>query len=1438
MMAAIISWEQFLTCNIDTRGIQFKFEDLCRQLFVNEFLAENKKQRHLHCNPNNPGLESEPVYDEKNERWIGYQAKFFEKNTDYSQIMDSVENIVKYYKGKVEHVYLFCNKALTTSCESYINIVKKLEEAGITLEPITDVTILDMVRKYSYLGLYYFDQNFLNMKWLENHTQEVLSKLGERYNDEFNIDTRASLYLSLFVHDDRALQYFNEKKSTLLKKVDELGWRYDSYAEYQDKIREAINQLEVIGTDTILNVLQWDNRIKEAVKEDIDDFEKQMSECKEQRARLLTKLREKNSHDSSEELNRIEDKIDKLYTLIELASGLQIQEIEKAVLQGKFLFVEGKAGVGKSHTFANEVLELLTKKQYALLMLGGDYLDDCPIQEQIASNLRINYSFEELIDILEVWGSVNNCIVPVFVDALNETWNLTLWKNGIPSIFNKIQEMEHVRLAVSFREEYKKQLFADLKMDKYEVCHIRHRGFDENSIEAAQKFMDHYGIPFTPLHLFTTGITNPLFLTLYCKTYQGDEVNLPTLYDRILQYANRNIHRVLLTNIRAAGYDSAEDLVTPVVSGIAEYILTTGKRVFTKQELIQLSVWNDLGLNARPFITQMIRENVLHSYVYSEEERIYFSYDQMNDYFCSKEIMSICKTKDAVIEYLINDVLSIKDGKIGKYGNRDLFINTCALYAEKYQEECIGIIDAIENKHDRNDLFDSFVDSLQWRKNISITVEDLLVMFSKYSAGIENVWEMFISNSVKITNSLNAEALHEVLLNYPLNKRDYLWTRYINGLEQDSENRIVQLINMYDKGEQLEFSDIKQKKLLLILFGWCLSSSNRWFRDVTSKAMIEILKEDFPLCEYLLTRFQGVNDPYIIQRLYGIVLGACLKRKQVNKEIFQSLVAYVYGKVFDCEKVYPDILLRDYARLIIERFVYEFPSESVKFDSDKITPPYHSADIPEIEEQGYLNGNFEGGTYSIISSMKFEGMGMYGDFGRYVFQSALSSFEIERKKIFNYAVYFVLHECGYEEKLFGEYDRHLGRYNYNLHNMAKLERIGKKYQWIAMYNILARVSDNCAKVDRFEKKEEVFEGAWDPYVRDFDPTLNKHFMLCQDVPIFQCVEEHFKASREENVRTFPHGKVEENEWIDSMSIFFELQKEDLILTDTNEVQWVVLTKYADTDRDNLASDKLLNWNWLYGYFVTDEQLALLDKYAKKKVNMLDSNITWIPEIYTLYSREFPWSPGSKNFRELFWKNIEIRTGEKEIVTEKCEVPDFSQFENLLKKYTSDSCENSNEKQDGDKGIVIPMREETYTKKIDKVENVGEILSATGSLLWEEEYDASKEEAISYGVPCAEIVEKMKLCQLEYDGYYYDQEGQLAFFDTALTKQKAGIIIRKDILDKFLVQMKMQLVWFVNGSKEIHLNDLSIGKYSDWTGVLKYDGVQVVGEIYRTEQMYE
>ena len=93
-----VSWDSFRLFKQESHGIQLKFEDLCRQLFANENLAGNKQFKYLHANPNNYGLETEPIYDEVNQQWIGFQAKFFEKSVDYELIYNSAKKIIKYYK--------------------------------------------------------------------------------------------------------------------------------------------------------------------------------------------------------------------------------------------------------------------------------------------------------------------------------------------------------------------------------------------------------------------------------------------------------------------------------------------------------------------------------------------------------------------------------------------------------------------------------------------------------------------------------------------------------------------------------------------------------------------------------------------------------------------------------------------------------------------------------------------------------------------------------------------------------------------------------------------------------------------------------------------------------------------------------------------------------------------------------------------------------------------------------------------------------------------------------------------------------------------------------------------------------------------------------------------------------------------------------------------
>ena len=1453
MPVGLITWEQFIATNTDSRGIRYKFEDLCRQLFANEYISHNKKIKFLHCNPNNAGLETDPIFDETNQRWIGFQAKFFDNRPGYDQILHSAEKIVENYKGKVDHVILYCNKPLSIEAENYKRSQKLLEDNNISVELVTDDTILDQVRKYPYLANYYFGSHSITYEWVVSHNRHMFATLGERFNTDFNVDTEFSLQLSLFVHDENAIKYINSKKEHLKGKINSLKWKYSQYYDYLQKIRNIVDGFEDIEYDNIMDSFGWEHIIKKTVELELEKFQVMKAQLEEEQTKLHSIAFEKNDI-SKEEREHAKNKyfdigreIKSLHTLLDLPNVLAISDVERRMITGKILAITGEAGIGKSQLFANETAILLDKRRYALLLLAGSYFTDEPICEQIIRNCELDCSFNDFIDIFEAIGEKQGTIIPVFIDALNETWNNALWKNSLPQMIDKIESCKYVKLAFSFRTEYRSQLMNQSLIDKIcngDISHIAHMGFERNSIEATKKFFDFYGIPFTPSEYFAYEMTNPLFLTLYCRTYRGDEIDLPTLYDRLISDANDKIQTAMAKSLRVKGYSGTEDLLTPFVNELAEWFAQKGVRFISKEELISLNYWRQYGIVAPPFVQQVVREHILHSYIYKGKEELYFAYDQMNDYFCAKAIVNGSESKDEIRKKVINDVLQIRNGKITNLGNSDVFINICALFATKYEEECIDLIDEVRNVDEKARLISRYIQSFRWRSMKSIAKQSFLNCIIKYSPEPKDVWEVLIGNSVKTEHPLNANFLHDFLSRYELNKRDYIWTTYINMLFSDESNRVTQLIQMYDKGDSIAIKDKKQTELLLTLFGWLLTSSDRSLRDYTSKAMIELLKENFDLCEVLLKKFEHVNDPYVFQRLYGVVFGACCKRRYAQMKVFCSLSEYVYLTIFDQKNVYPDILLRDYARLIIERFLWEKSDYSGIIDRAMIAPPYKSDPIPVVD-QDYTKMNFKGGLFAISMSMRFENMGMYGDFGRYVFQSALRYFMVDHRQIFNYAMSFIINDLGYKEEWFGDFDQYRKRYNYSRHDTIKVERIGKKYQWIAMYNILARVADHYKMKEPFSRgtdKELVFTGAWDPYVRDFDPTLNPNFMCCEAAPIFKQINKFIATARNENKRIALQSMNNQRKWLEDKGAFISNLKDTLILTDDRGVQWVSLTKNLTTGRENIRDEKLLVWSWLFAYFVTPEQEMEFLHGVDKRVDLLNTELTFINQITSLYNREYPWAPSCESIKKDSWINATIKTGE--IITETVQVPDLSSLDVILRVLDSSEYVENEDKGDvfdnctGEKALdvndEVQIHEIKYKNKIIEKEDekeIGRILYAVANLLWEEEFDASKSDSLSWSVPCAEIIETFHLRQLEYDGFYYDEDGELAAFDTTLTQLQGGVVIRKDLLDKFQEKKGMKLIWLLNGNKEIHNSDLSISKWSEWTGLLSYDKDNVKENIY-------
>ena len=82
------------------------------------------------------------------------------------------------------------------------------------------------------------------------------------------------------------------------------------------------------------------------------------------------------------------------------------------------------------------------------------------------------------------------------------------------------------------------------------------------------------------------------------------------------------------------------------------------------------------------------------------------------------------------------------------------------------------------------------------------------------------------------------------------------------------------------------------------------------------------------------------------------------------------------------------------------------------------------------------------------------------------------------------------HELGWTSECFGNFEDYLRNYDRLNH---KVERIGKKYQWLAFQELIARMADNLVFLDGSWVEDDdrplVYQGACEVGIRDIDPSL-------------------------------------------------------------------------------------------------------------------------------------------------------------------------------------------------------------------------------------------------------------------------------------------------------------------------------------------------------------
>lgn len=1374
----MVNWDQFRVCNRNTR---LAFENMSRMLFRHKYLAAETE---LFMNPNNPGIEVEPVWDREHKKRISYQSKFFDTSTDYQQILHSMEETVKYYAGQLDCVYLYCNRTLTLTADKYVKAKNLLEKNSIELIPVCNDEILDQVLEDPLAEHTYFDVPLLTDDWIKRRLSMSLTALGKRYNQEFNIETDTQRRFELFLCNSASANILNDMKGEVTKELSHYADAYGIGRALARKLLSVVSTLEPVCASNLLMADSWHDSVLQQCADDIAAANNKISKLREQIAQMDTQNRKSNMrHD-----------IDQIQGVLDTLLGLRINDRDKSLLQSKVLMVTGDAGMGKSQMLAETAKNCVEQSNAVILMLGGSFLNSDPIGTQIIDVLGLGCSFDAFLDKLEGLAERAGKYSYILIDALNECGNKKVWMNNIVQFIHQISDYKRIKIAISMRTGYDQFMFGDRLNTFYAdgvATKLRHRGFWNDSIPAVRAFLNHYEIPFLPAYALSSEMTNPLYLTMFCENYTGELVDIGKLFDTVIGNVDEEVRTCI-------GKEDAAPFLQSFINEFLELRLQKGYLSINMDDLLTMNFWHKYGLegNKMQIIPMLVRANLLSTQLWHNEEFYSFTYQKMDDMLCAKYLLKKLVQKDTIIEYVVSTLLEIKDGAINNNSNIDIAVEMCSLFALRNGEEIFEEVTGyLSDSYDRSSLAELYFRAFSQRTAETLSMEYVSAFLKKYSPDSNVVFEVFIENSMKENHPLNADTLHRILLKWQIAHRDYMWTSFINNRASE-EDRLYQLLEYFEKGNTFSSISLKSGELFLTMITWLFTASNRHLRDKATKVAVEMLKRQFSLCKILLEKFASVDDPYVIERLYCAIYGACLKRTEADMDTYADLVRHIYENFFLSELIYPDVLARDFARSIIERWIYENGGESGLIDVDEIRPPYRSEPIPHVEAQEYSSySDHKSGMLLIDHSMRVNAggcPGMYGDFGRYTFQSALEHFEnVDIVNLYHYAMQYIRDILGYTDDRLGKEDYFNNRNGSYRNERAVRERIGKKYQWIAFHHILSRVSDH-AEVDKYGEKGP-FTGPWSPYVRDIDPSYNRAITISSHLPVFEC----YKVSEKDYVHKENIQQSDIDEWCGSMAVLHQTIPERMLLMDDDGQEWVVLLRFEDKKQEPIVEENIRIgypngtqeiWAHTYGYFVKRSERESL-------VNAIEDIITCGhtpdlsdgPDVYQLFGREYPWAPGVREVLGNCWNDFEIETGKRYIVESD------SPIMRIIMQYGHTEAESE----------VLEFPQQWTTPEMSVV---GTMLPVQIRVLQGERPDASNSENTSYYIPCTEMLERLGLSQKQDDGVFVSASGEVAAFDPALVGGFDGLVIKKPYLDRFLEENQYDLIWYVCGEKRYYHRD--------------------------------
>lgn len=1053
------------------------------------------------------------------------------------------------------------------------------------------------------------------------------------------------------------------------------------------------------------------------------------------------------------------------------------------------------AAKGKTHLSCDLAFRKIDRKKPSIFITGDKFTDETNLSESLRRILDVNLEFtlDDFIKALDVYGSIIKCKIPIIIDGLNETTHnrlfSPLWKNHLSSLTTKISQTSNIVIITTCRKSYAERVWEDLSDNRFHYLN----GFEDYKtvVEAVKKYFDRYKLKgdlfYAPLEKFR----DPIFLKIFCeiknpKWQSGNEVEVnveeESTYQVFNEYLNQVNKRVTTSNhLLKAG----DRFIHESIAKLSNYLWDENLREIPVVDFYSLIDGSKDYEKDRSRADILINEGlVVTRDMRHESEYVSFTYDILAGYTISESLVRAnSDLKHFTSNKFINKI--IQKGKQHPL-YEDIISALCLLLP---QLKGVYIHELIQQdrilKFTKSKLYQYLPQfaSKQFTKRISFSdytfsqsiaslfklpaeyvkdeVKDLVAtLFLSSGKNKKVIFDLTFKMLSDTKHPLNAIFLSNVLESMPMNQRDISWTEYIRGKSYDIEV-LIEEFESQCKNQQKESAIIIQKQHLLSkIIVWLLTSTDRKLRDEATRALYYYGRK-FP-DEYSSLVYESLkyNDPYVWERtlsaLYGVVMA---EHNSFKSEVFKNTLLpdigkSVYRLLFAEEAPYSTthILARDYARRIVEICVQHHP-ELLSIDELKnLRPPYTFGGIRDLGEYDYGEKDYD---YAGPIRMDFSNYTI----GHLVKDGSAYANPTEKVKV-RRQIYWRIYDLGWSETIFQNAEKAIGNADYYSARTerAKVERYGKKYSWIAYFEN-AGLRDDLGLLDNEWGNFRISD-------TDIDPSF----------PV--------KVTREQFIK---------EDLLGDRAISLEEWYRNGGMPDIE--RYLSIKENAADNRDWICVDAFLSQEDLdaerRGFSFVRALIIKEDDYVEAIELLKNQDIggRWLPEkhdnYYTFAGELYCFANSTADN----WTEIEFVTGTKKIKVRKGE-PGY--LERVL-RFSFDQDDSTSDE------LPEEVEMDFYEKK------TFEVLMPVMGFSWET-YHSHVNDAGYTNVLSKEVANYLELVSSPQTFELFEPNGSKAsinkYYYLDYNNNHSFVYLRKDLLDKFLSENKLRFVWAIWGERDV------------------------------------